>query len=115
MDSAIADANQVLTSEHAGPRDPPPASAPKLVEKLAASGQLNAGFLMRVLSQGQTDLFDLAFARVLGIELEKFRSFSTCGVPAPWRWPAAPVASTALVFHHRYSISHARPATPQPR
>ena len=29
---------------------------------------------MRVLSQGQMDLFDLAFARLLGLELARFRN-----------------------------------------
>ena len=75
VDSAMADANMVLKSEPAGPKDPPPDSAQKLIEKLSASGQLKAGFLMRVLSQGQVDLFDLVFARLLGVELNKFRSF----------------------------------------
>jgi uncharacterized protein (DUF2336 family) len=75
MDSALADANLVLQSEPAGPKDPPADSAQKLIEKLAASGQLKAGFLMRVLSQGQADLFDLAFARLLEIELERFRTY----------------------------------------
>src|SRR6185312_15476013 len=45
----------------------------KLIDKLAAGGQLKAGFLMRILSQGQTDLFDLAFARLLDLELPLFR------------------------------------------
>jgi uncharacterized protein (DUF2336 family) len=75
VDSALADANKVLKSEPPGPKDPPPDSAQKLIDKLAASGQLKAGFLMRVLSQGQADLFDLAFARLLEVELEKFRPF----------------------------------------
>jgi uncharacterized protein (DUF2336 family) len=75
VDSALADANKVLKSEPPGPKDPPPDSAQKLIDKLAASGQLKAGFLMRVLSQGQADLFDLAFARLLDVELEKFRAF----------------------------------------
>jgi uncharacterized protein (DUF2336 family) len=37
----------------------------KLVDKLAAAGQLKAGFLLRVLHQGQMELFELAFARML--------------------------------------------------
>jgi uncharacterized protein (DUF2336 family) len=50
------------------PRQSPPAEgAQKLVDKLAISGQLRAGFLLRVLHQGQIDLFDLAFARLLNI------------------------------------------------
>ncbi len=75
VDAAMADATAVLKNEPATPQDPPPDSAQKLIEKLAASGQLKAGFLMRVLSQGQIDLFDLAFARLLTVELETFRSF----------------------------------------
>jgi uncharacterized protein (DUF2336 family) len=74
VEMALSDANTVLNSEPAGPKDPPADSAQKLIEKLAASGQLKAGFLMRVLSQGQVDLFDLAFARLLGTELPRFRS-----------------------------------------
>jgi uncharacterized protein (DUF2336 family) len=75
VDVALSEANVVLRSEPAGPKDPPADSAQKLIEKLAASGQLKAGFLMRVLSQGQIDLFDLAFAKVLGVELPSFRIF----------------------------------------
>jgi uncharacterized protein (DUF2336 family) len=74
VEAAMAEANVVLKSEPAGPKDPPADSAQKLIEKLAASGQLKAGFLMRVLSQGQTDLFDLAFARLLGADLGRFRN-----------------------------------------
>jgi uncharacterized protein (DUF2336 family) len=75
VDIALSEANTVLKSEPLGPKDPPADSAQKLIEKLAASGQLKAGFLMRVLSQGQIDLFDLAFARLLGVELLSFRNF----------------------------------------
>ncbi len=40
----------------------------KLIDKLAAAGQLKAGFLIRVLQQGQTELFELGFARLLGVD-----------------------------------------------
>jgi uncharacterized protein (DUF2336 family) len=75
VNEALSHATTVLTSEPQGPKDPPADSAQKLIEKLATSGQLKAGFLMRVLSQGQIDLFDLAFARLLGLELTPFRHF----------------------------------------
>jgi uncharacterized protein (DUF2336 family) len=39
----------------------------KLIDKLAAAGQLKAGFLLRVLHQGQMELFELAFAKMLEI------------------------------------------------
>ena len=72
---ALSQAAAVLASEPAAPKDQPADSAQKLIEKLATSGQLKAGFLMRVLSQGQIDLFDLAFARLVGTELAPFRHF----------------------------------------
>jgi hypothetical protein len=75
VDAALSEAKTAIKSEPVGPKDPPADSAQKLIEKLAVSGQLKAGFLMRVLSQGQIDLFDLAFSRLLGVELLSFREF----------------------------------------
>jgi len=75
VDVALSEAAIQVRAEPLGPKDPPADSAQKLIEKLAASGQLKAGFLMRVLSQGQIDLFDLAFARLLEVELNSFRAF----------------------------------------
>jgi uncharacterized protein (DUF2336 family) len=74
VDAALIDAKLAVKSEPVGPTDAPADSAQKLVEKLASSGQLKAGFLMRVLSQGQLDLFDLAFAKLMVMELAAFRS-----------------------------------------
>ena len=74
VETALSEARRsAAATNRPGPKDPPADSAQKLIEKLAASGQLKAGFLMRVLSQGQIDLFDLAFARLLGIDLARFR------------------------------------------
>jgi uncharacterized protein (DUF2336 family) len=55
-------------------KEAPAESAQKLIDKLAASGQLKTGFLMRVLSQGQLELFDLAFSRLLDIDAAGFRN-----------------------------------------
>lgn len=74
VDNALHDVQVVMQSEPPGPKDPPADSALKLIEKLAASGQLKAGFLMRVLSQGQVDLFDLAFSKLVGVDLNCFRT-----------------------------------------
>lgn len=73
VEEALSKATSVLKSEPAGHKETPADSAQRLIEKMAASGQLKAGFLMRVLSQGQLDLFDLAFARLLNVELGRFR------------------------------------------
>jgi uncharacterized protein (DUF2336 family) len=75
VDSALRRAAAVVKNEPPAPRDAPAHSAQKLIDKLAAGGQLKAGFLMRVLSQGQTDLFDLAFSRMVEMDLPLFRKF----------------------------------------
>jgi uncharacterized protein (DUF2336 family) len=48
-------------------------SARKLTEKLASTGQLRASYLMRVLRQGQMQLFDHGFATLLQLEVEPVR------------------------------------------
>ncbi len=73
LSKAFDHAEQVLKHEPQPPRSPPAESAQKLIDKLAVSGQLKAGFLLRVLHQGQIDLFDLAFARLLDLPLTVFR------------------------------------------
>ncbi len=73
LDTALTLAEDAVTSEPAAPRPTPAESATKLIEKLHAAGQLKAGFLLRVLHQGQIDLFDLAFARMLDLPLRDLR------------------------------------------
>ncbi len=74
LDDALAGVRQAIRSEPAGPHDPPGDNAQRLIEKMARSGQLKPGFLMRVLSQGQMDLFDLGFARLAGMDVCRFRN-----------------------------------------
>ena len=71
---ALADAVRIVKSPPPDSKDQPADSARKLIDKLSGSGQLKTGFLMRVLSQGQVDLFDLAFSRLLEMELNAFRN-----------------------------------------
>lgn len=73
VEAIFGDVQHVLKSEPAASQDPPADSAQRLIEKMAHSGQLKPGFLMRVLSQGQMDLFDLGFARLVGLDLTRFR------------------------------------------
>jgi uncharacterized protein (DUF2336 family) len=70
---ALDHAEQSLIRAPEPPRSPPAAGAEKLVDKLAVSGQLKAGFLLRVLNQGQIDLFDLALARLVDLPLADMR------------------------------------------
>lgn len=73
VEKALKQANKAMHAEVAIHSDPPAESAQKLVDKLAASGQLKPGFLLRVLHQGQIDLFDLGFSRLLDLPLEVSR------------------------------------------
>lgn len=73
LDAALARAEDIVKSEAQPPKPTPTESASKLIEKLHSAGQLKAGFLLRVLHQGQIDLFDLAFARLLELPLTALR------------------------------------------
>jgi uncharacterized protein (DUF2336 family) len=73
LSRALDQAEQAVTSPPEPPKSPPAEGAQKLVDKLAVSGQLKAGFLLRVLNQGQIDLFDLAFARLVDLPLQAMR------------------------------------------
>jgi uncharacterized protein (DUF2336 family) len=73
IEAALTGATEVLNRMPGALSDAPADSAQKLIEKLAVSGQLKAGFLMRVLSQGQIDLFELAFAHMIDVDLARFR------------------------------------------
>src|SRR5262249_33927881 len=51
----------------------PQTSAAKLAAKLYTAGQLRCSFLIRVLNQGQLELFDHGFAKLLGLDVEVMR------------------------------------------
>ena len=72
-DQAVAAAVEMVKNPPGGNHEPSADSAQRLIDKLAASGQLRTGFLMRVLGQGQADMFDIAFARMLEVDLAGFR------------------------------------------
>jgi uncharacterized protein (DUF2336 family) len=67
---AIEDTSSTL---QAGKTATPPESARKLICKLVASGQLKASFLIRVLQQGQMEMFEQGFAALLAMELKDLR------------------------------------------
>ena len=81
------------------------ANAGKLVDKLATAGQLRPGFLLRVLQQGQLDLFDLAFARLLELQVGDFRrSFYLAG-PKPVALACRAVGIDRSVFATVFDLS----------
>lgn len=93
-------------------QEPPPApaadtavSAQKLVDKLAAAGQLRAGFLLRVLHQGQLDLFDIAFAKLLDLELPLTRRLLYEQGPRPVALACRAVGIDRCVFSTVFNLS----------
>jgi uncharacterized protein (DUF2336 family) len=81
------------------------ASAQKLVDKLAVGGQLRAGFLLRVLHQGQTDMFDVAFAKLLGLEVGEFRTVFYRGGPRAVALACRAVGIDKCVFQTVFDLS----------
>jgi uncharacterized protein (DUF2336 family) len=105
LEHALVHAEQIVRSEPAPPKAQPAESAHKLIEKLATSGQLKAGFLLRVLHQGQIDLFDLAFARLLGSPLaDTRRKFYEMG-PKPVALACRAVGIDRCVFATVFNLS----------
>jgi uncharacterized protein (DUF2336 family) len=72
--SLAADIESVSESLKADQSYGTPESAKKLVDKLNAAGQLKASFLIRVLQQGQMELFEQGFAALLKLDVETTRT-----------------------------------------
>jgi uncharacterized protein (DUF2336 family) len=66
-------ANQARMDVQAGQAAKSAEGGRKLIEKLGAAGQLKAGFLLRVLHQGQMELFELAFAKMLELSQDDMK------------------------------------------
>jgi uncharacterized protein (DUF2336 family) len=80
-------------------------SSRKLIDKLAAAGQLKAGFLLRVLHQGQLDLFELAFAKLLQIDFASVRRILYDGGPRTVALACRAVGIDRCVFPTVYNLS----------
>jgi len=105
LSTAMIEAETAVKSEPAAPRAPPAESAQKLIDKLASSGQLKAGFLLRVLHQGQTDLFDLALSRMVGLPLVELRRKFYEGGPRPVALACRGVGIDRCVFNTVFNLS----------
>ncbi|MDE2133909.1 MAG: DUF2336 domain-containing protein [Alphaproteobacteria bacterium] len=105
LDAAFDRAEAVVKSEPAVPKTPPSEGAQKLVDKLANAGQLKAGFLLRVLHQGQIDLFDLALARMLDLQLTELRPIFYEKGPKPVALACRAVGIDRCVFATVFNLS----------
>ena len=77
----------------------------KLVDKLAIAGQLKPGFLVRVLQQGQAELFEIAFSKLLEMEPVAFRDVFYRKGPRPVALACRAVGIDRCVFPTIYSGS----------
>lgn len=106
LDAAMAKAVTTVQSEPPPPKNAPADSANKLIDKLHAAGQLKAGFLLRVLHQGQIDLFDLAFARLLDLPLTEMRQNLYERGPRTVALACRSVGIDRCVFATVFNLSH---------
>lgn len=104
---ALDDVDNALNSAPQPPRVTPAEGAQKLIDKLSGAGQLKAGFLLRVLHQGQADLFDLAFARLLDMKLDDARKALYDGGPGAVALACRAVGIDRSVFPTVFNLSRA--------
>jgi len=82
-----------------------PGGVDRLVAKLASSGQLRAGFLLRVLQQGQLVLFDAGLARLLDLPLAQSRERFYSGGATAVALACRAVGIDRCVFPTVYTLS----------
>ena len=80
-------------------------NAKKLVDKLHASGQLRASFLIRVLNQGQMELFECAFATLLNMDIETLRKALYGANPQTVALACRAAGIDRSVFHTVFRLS----------
>ena len=103
--AATNQTTKTSTNDFPPPKAPSADGAQKLIDKLAASGQLKAGFLVRVLNQGQTDLFDLALAKLVDLPIMELRSRFYRGGPRAVALACRGVGIDRCVFPTVFSLS----------
>lgn len=80
-------------------------SVRKLIEKLASSGQLKPSYLMRVLKQGQIELFDLGLARLIGVSPSELNERFYGGGPRGVALACRAAGIDRAVFQTIYALS----------
>jgi uncharacterized protein (DUF2336 family) len=80
-------------------------NADKLIEKLYIAGQLKAGFLIRVLQQGNVDLFELGLAKLLDLSLPQTRQILYEHGPQSVATACRAVGIDRCVFATVYNLS----------
>ncbi len=105
LSQAVNAAAAAIAHEPLLPKATAAEGARKLVDKLAASGQLKASFLLRVLHQGQIDLFDLALACLVDLPVAELRRRFYEGGPKAVALACRAVGIDRCVFGTVYTLS----------
>jgi Uncharacterised protein conserved in bacteria (DUF2336) len=77
----------------------------RLIDKLWLSGELRASFLVRVLKQGEVELFDFGLAKILGVSLAGFRDRFYRDGPGTAALACRAAGMDRCVFQTIYSLS----------
>jgi uncharacterized protein (DUF2336 family) len=104
LESTVAEASAAMLRPHE-PAAPGGDNARKLIDKLFLAGQLKAGFLIRVLQQGNIDLFELGLARLLDMKLAETRQLLYENGPRPVALACRAVGIDRCVFPTVYNLS----------
>jgi len=107
VDTAVGQAARALLTPAAPTATGDAGNAAKLINKLSSAGQLKAGFLLRVLQQGQFDLFDLAFAKLLELPVPDFRRTFYLAGPRSVALACRAVGIDKSVFPTVFNLSRA--------
>lgn len=99
---AVEESTQAVRSGAASTSE---ANAVKLIAKLAAGDQLRASFLVRVLHQGQMDLFEHGFAALTGLDIDTMRAALYISRPATVAKACRAVGIDKSVFQTIFSLS----------
>jgi uncharacterized protein (DUF2336 family) len=80
-------------------------AAERLVDKLAESGQLRTTFLLKALHQGQREIFEYAFSRLLGLEISSTRRLLYEAGPAALALACRTVGIDRSVFQTVFNLT----------
>jgi uncharacterized protein (DUF2336 family) len=105
IEQALAEARATIRQQTDSPAAQSVSNSGKLIDKLFVAGQLKASFLIRVLQQGNVDLFELGLARLLDMPLDGARQILYEHGAGPVAMICRAVGIDRCVFPTVYNLS----------
>lgn len=112
LQAAIVEAGESISQRQPRPAPARTDNARKLIEKLYVAGQIKAGFLVRVLRQGNIELFELGFARLLDCSVTEIRQLLYERGPETMATACRAVGIDRAVFQTVYTQAYKARALP---